>query len=83
MAKHTAELDELDIPALVDRLAETKDEAFNLRFQHATGQLDNTARLQRGAPTDRPHQHHAAPARDRRGRSRTDGETPSRRQLTA
>ena len=27
------------------RLAETKQEAFNLRFQHATGQLDNTARL--------------------------------------
>jgi large subunit ribosomal protein L29 len=45
MAKHTAELDELDIPALVDRLTETKAEAFNLRFQHATGQLDNTARL--------------------------------------
>jgi large subunit ribosomal protein L29 len=41
----TAELQELDIPALVERLAEAKAEAFNLRFQHATGQLDNTARL--------------------------------------
>jgi large subunit ribosomal protein L29 len=45
MAKHTAELDGLDIPALVDRLAEAKAEAFNLRFQHATGQLDNHSRL--------------------------------------
>ncbi len=30
---------------LVDRLAETKQELFNLRFQHVTGQLDNYARL--------------------------------------
>jgi large subunit ribosomal protein L29 len=45
VAKHTAELEDLDIAALVDRLADTKAEAFNLRFQHATGQLDNTARL--------------------------------------
>ncbi len=27
------------------RLGEAKAEAFNLRFQHVTGQLDNTARL--------------------------------------
>jgi large subunit ribosomal protein L29 len=45
MAKHTAELEGLDIPALVDRLTEAKAEAFNLRFQHATGQLDNHSRL--------------------------------------
>ena len=30
---------------LIDRLAETKQELFNLRFQHVTGQLDNYARL--------------------------------------
>jgi large subunit ribosomal protein L29 len=30
---------------LVDRLAEARREVFNLRFQLATGQLDNTARL--------------------------------------
>jgi large subunit ribosomal protein L29 len=30
---------------LVDRLAETKQELFNLRFQHVTGQLDNYSRL--------------------------------------
>jgi large subunit ribosomal protein L29 len=30
---------------LVIRLREAKQEAFNLRFQHATGELENTARL--------------------------------------
>ena len=30
---------------LVDRRGETKQELFNLRFQHVTGQLDNYARL--------------------------------------
>ena len=45
MPKSSLELDGLDIDALVDRLAESKAEAFNLRFQHATGQLDNTSRL--------------------------------------
>ena len=30
---------------LVERLAEAKQELFNLRFQHVTGQLDNSARL--------------------------------------
>lgn len=30
---------------LFDRLARSKDDLFKLRFQHATGQLDNTARL--------------------------------------
>jgi large subunit ribosomal protein L29 len=43
--KHTAELEGLDLDALVTRLAEAKQEAFNLRFRHATGQLDNSARL--------------------------------------
>lgn len=41
----TNELRELDVTALLERLAETKQEAFNLRFRHATGQLDNTTRL--------------------------------------
>ena len=31
--------------ALIERLGETKQELFNLRFQHVTGQLDNYARL--------------------------------------
>jgi large subunit ribosomal protein L29 len=43
--KHTPELEGLDLAALVQRLTEAKQEAFNLRFRHATGQLDNTARL--------------------------------------
>ena len=30
---------------LDDALAERRQELFNLRFQHATGQLENTARL--------------------------------------
>jgi large subunit ribosomal protein L29 len=30
---------------LFDRLAQSKDDLFKLRFQHVTGQLDNTARL--------------------------------------
>jgi large subunit ribosomal protein L29 len=30
---------------LVNRLREAKEEAFNLRFRHATGELENTARL--------------------------------------
>jgi large subunit ribosomal protein L29 len=30
---------------LVERLAEEKDRLFKLRFQLATGQLDNTARI--------------------------------------
>jgi large subunit ribosomal protein L29 len=39
------ELRELSSDALEQRLAETKEELFNLRFSHATGQLDNTTRL--------------------------------------
>ena len=30
---------------LVAKLLEAKQEAFNLRFRHATGELENTARL--------------------------------------
>jgi len=44
MARAT-ELRELDDAELVTRLAESKEELFNLRFQHATGQLDNMSRL--------------------------------------
>ncbi|MGQ2910484.1 50S ribosomal protein L29 [Aeromicrobium sp.] len=45
-AKTTAaELRGLDADALETKLREAKEELFNLRFQNATGQLDNTARL--------------------------------------
>jgi large subunit ribosomal protein L29 len=43
--KHMGDLLELDVNALVDALSEAKKEHFNLRFQHVTGQLDNTSRL--------------------------------------
>jgi large subunit ribosomal protein L29 len=36
---------ELDVDELEERLAETRRELFNLRFQHATGQLENTGQL--------------------------------------
>ena len=39
------ELRDLNDDALVDRLNDTKQELFNLRFQHVTGQLDNYSRL--------------------------------------
>ncbi|MAU82285.1 50S ribosomal protein L29 [Gordonia sp. Z-3] len=40
-----SELRELNDTDLVDRLRESKEELFNLRFQMATGQLDNNRRL--------------------------------------
>jgi len=45
MASKTADLRELNDAELVARLIETKEEHFNLRFQNATGQLDNSSRL--------------------------------------
>ena len=36
---------ELDVGSLEERLVESKQELFNLRFQNATGALDNTAAL--------------------------------------
>jgi large subunit ribosomal protein L29 len=40
-----SELRDMVDEELLNRLAETKQELFNLRFQHVTGQLDNYARL--------------------------------------
>lgn len=42
----TNELRELADAELVEKLAEFKEELFNLRFQLVTGQLDNPRRLQ-------------------------------------
>jgi large subunit ribosomal protein L29 len=39
------DLREMDGTELVEALAEAKEELFNLRFQLATNQLDNTARF--------------------------------------
>ena len=47
MAAGTAavELRGLEDDELVNKLKESKEELFNLRFQSATGQLDNNKRL--------------------------------------
>ena len=45
MSTKTAEILDLSSDELIDRLAEARRELFNLRFQLATGQLDNTARM--------------------------------------
>ena len=42
---NAAELRELTDEELVLRLRESKEELFNLRFQMATGQMDNNRRL--------------------------------------
>jgi large subunit ribosomal protein L29 len=42
---NAAELRELNDAELANRLREFREELFNLRFQNATGQLDNTTRL--------------------------------------
>ncbi len=44
MATSTA-LRDLTDSDLVQKLADTKQELFNLRFQHVTGQLDSSTRL--------------------------------------
>jgi large subunit ribosomal protein L29 len=39
------DLSELSLGELIDELRATKQEALNLRFRNATGQLDNTAEI--------------------------------------
>jgi len=45
MSSKAAELRELNDGELLQRVLEAKEEHFNLRFQNATGQLDNSARI--------------------------------------
>jgi len=40
-----AEVHDMKDDELVAKLLDAKQEAFNLRFRHATGELENTARL--------------------------------------
>ena len=47
MARKTNELIELSLAGLVQELRESKQEALNLRFRNATGQLENTAEIKR------------------------------------
>ena len=44
-ATQASDLRELNDEELVLRLRESKEELFNLRFQMATGQMDNNRRL--------------------------------------
>ena len=41
----SADAHDLKDQELVTKLIDAKKEAFNLRFRHATGELENTARL--------------------------------------
>ena len=45
MASKAAELRDLPADELLVRMESAKEELFNLRFQLATGQLDDTSRL--------------------------------------
>ena len=47
----SVEVHNLDDVQLVEFVADARQAVFNLRFQHATGQLENTAGL-RAAKTD-------------------------------
>ncbi|MGC2486650.1 MAG: 50S ribosomal protein L29 [Acidimicrobiales bacterium] len=44
-SEHRAELRRLGDSELLGRLGEARRELFNLRFQLATGQLDNSSRI--------------------------------------
>ncbi|KRM78775.1 MULTISPECIES: 50S ribosomal protein L29 [Lapidilactobacillus] len=41
----TSEITKLTTAEMLDKEKQYKEELFNLRFQQATGQLENTARL--------------------------------------
>lgn len=45
MNKQMKELRDLNDSELQTKLADLKEELFNLRFQHATGQLENPMRI--------------------------------------
>ena len=45
MTMKATELADLDAEQLAEKLAEAKEELFNLRFQNVTGQLDDQHRL--------------------------------------
>ena len=45
MASKSESYRDIDDASLVQALADAKEALFNLRFQHATGQLDNYASL--------------------------------------
>ena len=48
MSMKAAELREMSNAELTKKLAELKEELFNLRFQHAINQLENPGRIETG-----------------------------------
>ena len=46
----------MTVDQLDDEVLKLKKEQFNLRFQRATGQLENTSRVRAGAPRHRAHE---------------------------
>ena len=53
------ELRELNDDELIEKLRESKEELFNLRFQMATGQLEQQPSAPRGPSGDRTDLHRA------------------------
>ncbi len=47
MAKKQNDLTELSLGELIEELTATKQEALNLRFRNATGQVENTAEIKK------------------------------------
>ena len=47
MPRKTDNLSELSLGQLVEELGQSKQEALNLRFRNATGQLDNNAEIRK------------------------------------
>ncbi|KPV40962.1 50S ribosomal protein L29 [Thiohalorhabdus denitrificans] len=45
MASKVEEIRNLSAEDRAQKLKDLRDEQFNLRFQHSTGQLENTARM--------------------------------------
>ena len=54
MPSKAEELRELPDDELTARIESAKEELFNLRFQLATGQLDNPSRIRQGRPASDP-----------------------------
>ena len=73
-----AEIRDLGDGDLVERLDETRQELFNLRFQNVTGQLDNYARLKQVKRDIARLETELRTPRDRRRRS-AGGRGPRRR----
>ena len=78
MTMKASELADLDTDELAAKLAEAKEELFNLRFQNVTGQLDNRTGCARSARTS-PGPYRDAPARAlQRGSARIEQDTTTR-----